>query len=348
MRQAQLSAPSTIEWRESPTPQPQSGEILVRIRAALTCGTDLKTYRRGHPKMKYGPFGHEASGDVIAVGPNVKDFKPGDAVMWAQTAPCGECQRCVSGYENLCEHLWESAALGAYADMMMLPPNIVRRNVFRKPVGVSYIEAAFLEPLACVVHGWRVLRRANAERPMPHNLAIIGAGAIGMLHLLYAVHAHVRTTVIARRGDRLALAARLGAHETIDARESSKMSGLPTQQFAAVIECAGSPEAWREAVAIVRPGGRVLLFGGLPSGSEVAIDATRFHYDELTMLGAFHFTPDDVREARDLLVSGSLELRALVSGIAPLGNLKDIFERLDRREGYKYALIPEPAPAEWT
>ncbi len=347
MHQARLSGPKAIDWHDEPTPAPKAGEVLVRVRAALTCGTDLKTYRRGHPKLKYGPFGHEASGDVIAVGPNVKDFKTGDAVMWVQTAPCGECRQCVSGYENLCERLLEDAALGAYADMIVLPPHIVRRNLFKKPVGVSYVEAAFLEPLACIVHGWRVLRRANAERPMPHNVAIIGAGAIGMLHLLYAMHARVRTTVIARRGDRLALAKRLGAQEIVDAREPAQMAGLLTNRFAAVIECAGSADAWREAIALARPGGRVLFFGGLPSGSEVAIDATRIHYDELTMLGAFHFTPDDVREARDLLVSGSLDLRPLVSGIAPLANLRDIFERLDRREGYKYALIPEPAPPEW-
>jgi L-iditol 2-dehydrogenase len=346
MRQARLAAPRSIEWHDAPTPQPGPGEVLVRVRAALTCGTDLKTYRRGHPKLRFGPFGHEASGDVIALGPNVKEFKIGDAVMWVHTAPCGECQTCVAGYENLCEHLLERAALGTYADMVMLPPHIVRRNVFKKPVGVSYIEAAFLEPLACIAHGWRVLRRANAERPMPHNVAIIGAGAIGMLHLLYAVHARVRTTVVARRGDRLTLAQRLGAHDTVDAREPARMAGM-SGKFAAVIECAGSADAWREAVNLARPGGRVLFFGGLPAGSEVSFDATRFHYDELTMLGAFHFSPEDVKEARDLLVSGALNLRPLVSAIAPLANLTDIFERLDRREGYKYALIPEPAPAEW-
>jgi L-iditol 2-dehydrogenase len=344
MRQARLTAPKTLQWHEAPTPQPGPGELLVRVRAALTCGTDLKTYRRGHPKLAFGPFGHEASGDIIATGRDVTDFKAGDAIMWVQTAPCGECTRCRSGSENLCERLFEDIALGAYADYIVLPRKIVRRNVFRKPVGLSYIEAAFLEPLSCIVHGWNVLRRANAERPTPQNVAILGAGTIGLLHLLYARHAGVRATVIARSAQRLELASKLGAEETIDA---SKADAPLDPRFAAVIECAGSAEAWRQALALTRAGGRTLFFSGLPSGTEVPFDATRLHYEELTCLGAFHFTPTDVREARDLLVAGRLALRPLISGVAPLSNLPDIFESLDRRQGFKYALIPEPAAAEW-
>ncbi|MBV8170907.1 MAG: alcohol dehydrogenase catalytic domain-containing protein [Candidatus Eremiobacteraeota bacterium] len=328
-----------------PSPQPGPGELLVRVRAALTCGTDLKTYRRGHPKLQFGPFGHEASGDVVAVGRDVKGFKPGDAVMWVQTAPCMQCDACVSGSENLCERIFDEIALGAYADYIVLPRAIVRRNVFRKPVGLSYIEAAFLEPLSCVVHGWNVLRRANAQRPLPPNVAIIGAGTIGMLHLLYAKHAGVRATMIARSAQRIELAQALGAHETIDARELEKAAVWP--RFAAVIECAGMFETWRQALALTRPGGRTLFFSGLPSGSEVPLDATRIHYEEIACLGAFHFTPDDVRETRDLLVAGRIAVRPLVSAVVALANLSDVFERLDRRQGYKYALIPEPGAAEW-
>ncbi len=345
MRQARLTAPRTLAWHEAPTPAPGAGEVLVRVRAALTCGTDLKTYRRGHPKLAYGPFGHEASGDIVAVGPDVTGFKPGDAIMWVQTAPCEQCARCRDGYENLCEHIFDDVALGAYADHIVLPRKIVRRNVFKKPVGLSYIEAAFLEPLSCIVHGWSALRRANAERPTPRDVAIIGAGTIGLLHLLYARHAGVRATVIARSEERLAIARALGADETIDARAAG---GVPlSQRYAAAIECAGSPDAWRQALALTRPGGRTLFFGGLPSGSEVPLDATRLHYDELTCLGAFHFTPADVREARDLLVTGRLALRPLVSGIVPLSNLPDVFDDLDHRRGFKYALIPEPGAPEW-
>ena len=316
----------------------------MRIRAALTCGTDLKTYRRGHPKLAFGPFGHEASGDIEAVGAGVTDFSRGDAVMWVQTAPCGACQSCLAQRQNLCERTLDDIALGAYGTHIRLAAKIVRQNLYRKPAHITYIEAAFLEPLACVTHGWSVLRRADAVQPDPRNVAIIGAGTIGLLHLIYAVQAGVHATVIGRGAERLDLALRLGADAIIDASEPASQIG---SRFDAVIECAGTPHAWQEAIALARPGGRILFFGGLPSETEVPLDAGRIHYDELACLGAFHFTPADVREARDLLAGGAANVRPLISSVEPLRALVDVFERLDRREGFKYALVPEPAPVGW-
>jgi L-iditol 2-dehydrogenase len=340
---ATLDGPRTLQFHETPRPSLGPGEVLVRIRAALTCGTDLKTYRRGHPKLAYGPFGHEASGDIEAVGADVAEFSPGDAVMWVQTAPCGACQSCMAQRQNLCERIFEDIALGAYGTHIRLAAKIVRQNLYRKPAHLTYIEAAFLEPLACVTHGWSVLRRADAAQPVPRAVAIIGAGTIGLLHLVYAVQAGVHATVIGRGAERLDLALRLGADAIIDAAKPSSNES----RFDAVIECAGTPQAWQEAIALARPGGRVLFFGGLPSGSSVPVDAGRIHYDELACLGAFHFTPADVREARDLLVGGAANVRPLISGVESLQALASVFERLDRREGFKYALVPEPAPIGW-
>ncbi len=341
---ATLDGPRILRWHDAPRPNPGPGEVLVRIRAALTCGTDLKTYRRGHPKLAFGPFGHEASGDIEAVGAGVTDFAPGDAVMWVQTAPCGTCHMCLAQRQNLCERIFEDIALGAYGTHIRLAAKIVRQNLYRKPAHITYIEAAFLEPLACVTHGWSVLRHADAHQPDPRTVAIIGAGTIGLLHLIYAVQAGVHATVIGRGAERLDLALRLGADAIIDAAEpATKIES----RFDAVIECAGTQQAWQEAIALARPGGRVLFFGGLPSDTNVPVDAGRIHYDELALLGAFHFTPADVREARDLLAGGAANVRPLVSGVEPLQNLAEIFERLDRREGFKYALVPEPAAVGW-
>ena len=346
MRQAHLVAPRTIEWRDSPTPRPGPGQMVVQIRAALTCGTDLKTFRRGHPKLRYGPFGHEASGDVVSVGPGVDRFAPGDAVMWVQTAPCGSCERCRTGDENLCPHLFDEIALGAYGDELLLPAKVVERNVYRKPAHLTYVEAAFLEPFACVVHGWNVLRRANAASPEPDDATIVGAGTIGLLHLLYAAHARVPATLVARGAARKELASRLGARSIVDAADADAVATLDGRS-SAVIECAGSPEAWQLAVRLARPGGRVLFFSGLSGGTDVPLDATRIHYGELTCLGTFHFTPSDVREAYELLGFGGVDVRPLVSGIERLDRLADVFDRLDRRDGYKYALIPTAQRPEW-
>ncbi len=344
MRQAHLTAPRSIAFVESPTPEPGPGEVLVRIRAALTCGTDLKTYRRGHPKLGFGPFGHEASGDVIAVGLGVERFAPGDAVMWVQTAPCGACARCLADAENLCERLFDRIALGAYGDALLLPEHVVRQNLYHKPPQVSYVEAAFLEPLACVVHGWNLMRRASGGTT-PASATIIGAGTIGLLHVLYARHTGAQTIIIARGEERARLATELGAGSATDAADQSAVGALAARS-AAVIECAGSPDTWRQAVDLARPKGIVLFFGGLPGGTLIGLDATRIHYDELTCLGAFHFTPRDARDAYDVLASG-ISVRPLVSGIASLDDLPAIFGRLDRRDGYKYALIPGAREPAW-
>ncbi|HKW45144.1 MAG TPA: zinc-binding dehydrogenase, partial [Candidatus Eremiobacteraceae bacterium] len=322
---ATLDGPRALSWHEQAQPALGPGEVLVRIRAALTCGTDLKTFRRGHPKLSFGPFGHEAAGDIEAVGADVTAFSPGDPAMWVQTAPCGACLACLSQRQNLCERIFEDIALGAYGTHLRLAGKIVRQNLFRKPSHLSYIEAAFLEPLACVTHGWSVLRRADANQRVPRSVAIVGAGTIGLLHLLYAVQAGVPATVFARGAERLDLAMRLGADAIVDTT-----AHLPDAQtrFDAVIECAGTPEAWQQAIQLAKPGARVLFFGGLPSGTNVSLDANRIHYDELTCMGAFHFTPADVREARDMLGGGAANVRPLVSGIEPLHALSNVFERL--------------------
>ena len=346
MQQAVLSSPKSLAWREQPTPEPGAGEVVVKIRAALTCGTDLKTYRRGHPKLAFGPFGHEASGDVVAVGAGVTSVQPGEGVMWVQTAPCGTCARCSAGAENLCEHLTDEMALGTYADFVLLPAHVVARNLFVKPKSLSYIEAAFLEPLSCIVHGWNMLRRADARSPLPANLAVIGAGTIGLLHLVYARRLGIQTTVFARHKTRLDLAKKLGASATVVADFDSLPPDVPAS-FAAVIESGGTPESWQEAVRLAAPGGRVLFFSGLPKGSHVPVDATRIHYEELTLLGSFHFTPAEVREARDLLVTGLVPARDLISGVLPLSSLAEAFEQLDNRAAFKYALIPGPEAPQW-
>jgi L-iditol 2-dehydrogenase len=171
-----------------------------------------------------------------------------------------------------------------------------------------------------------------------------------LLHLLYAVQAGVHATVIARGADRLDLAMRLGADEVLAAanvEDDPAERATSAARFAVVIECGGTAESWNTAVRLVAPGGRVLLFGGLPAGERVALDAGRIHYDELTLLGTFHFAPDDVREARDLLAGGAANVKSLVSGIEPLRSLPNVFERLDKRKGFKYALVPEPARVGW-
>lgn len=343
MRQAILRAPRELDLAEVPAPAPGRGEVVVRIRAALTCGTDLKTYRRGHPRVPFGPFGHEAAGDIAAVGDGVEGFAVGEAVVFMPTAPCGHCGPCRRGRENLCETLFDEIALGAYGEAVRLPVRVVRRHLLPKPAALSYIEAAFLEPLACVVHGWRRLGPTGGER-----VAVIGVGPIGLLQILEAKRRGLEVIAVGRRAAALAQAARAGASYTVNAAEDDPAQALRTHWSDGpdiVIECTGSADVWKAAPSWVAGGGRVLLFGGLPAGSRPEFDATRLHYGEVDLVGAFHYCTEDVREALDLLASRTLRPGNLITDVRPLDAILQVFHDLDRGAGSKYAVLPDYA--EW-
>lgn len=337
-----LTAPGRIELRELPSPVPGPGEMVVRIAAALTCGTDLKAWRRGHPKIPFpSPFGHEFSGIVSAVGEGVRAFSPGDPVMAVHSAPCGGCFYCRAGQENLCDSIMDSKVLGAFAEEILLPAHIVARNVFPKPESLSFEEAAFLEPLACVVHGARIQPLRAGE-----TVLVVGAGPIGLLFLLLARARGARVIVAGRQPARLELARRLGADRTLDAagedvfaRVAELTEGRGADQ---VIECTGLLDVWEATPRLVRKGGRILLFGGCPAGTRVAFDTGRLHYDEITLQGAFHFTPAAVAEARELLTEGAVDVSPLLSGRLPLEEVEKALHALHGGEGIKYAIVPEP------
>lgn len=261
--------------------------------------------------------------------------------MAVHSAPCGACFYCRSGQENLCETIMETKVLGAFADQILLPSHIVARNVFHKPAHLSFEEAAFLEPLACVVYGSHVQPMRAGE-----TLLIIGAGPIGLLQLLLARHRGVgRIIVTGRRRDRLELARQLGADIVVDVEKEDALPYIAaaTEGRGAdqVLECTGLPEVWEATPRLARKGGRILLFGGCAAGTTVAFDTGRLHYDELTLQGVFHFTPAAVAEAREMLASGSLQVSSLISARLPMSRLEEAMALLQRGEGIKYALLPE-------
>jgi len=339
VRVAVLVAPRRIELREEPAPSAPEGGIVVRVRAALTDGTDLKTYRRGHPKMPMPTrFGHEFSGDVVAAGEGVTVFAPGDAVMCVHTAPCGQCFWCRREEEELCEELMPAMLLGAYSDLIAVPRRIVERNCFAKPPDVSYAEGAFLEPLACVVHSIAMLAPASGE-----TFAIVGNGGFGILHALLLQSAGIDVMLFGRNAERLELARELGL-QSIDSRampiREVIFEGTGGRGADAVIECTGTVEMWEEAPSFVRRGGRVSFFAGLPGAARVSFLAARLHYDEVRLLAPFHFTPRDVLEAFELIAAHALPLARLISHVYPLARIASAFEDLDAGVGLKALIEP--------
>src|SRR5919107_3268933 len=189
-----------------------SGDILVRVKVALTCGTDVKVFRRGyHARMIVPPavFGHELAGDVVAVGEGVKKFSIGDRVVAANSAPCDECFFCKRGLQNLCEDLLFNN--GAYAEYIRIPSRIVKRNMYEIPAHVSYQDAALIEPLACVMRGLE----ETAIRP-GDTVAVIGLGPIGLMFVRLAKVYGARVIAVGRRPTQLERAARMGAEELLN------------------------------------------------------------------------------------------------------------------------------------
>lgn len=340
-RQAVLVEPGRLELRDYVAPHPAPGELLIQIRCALSCGTDLKTFRRGHPVWKLPmPFGHEFSGVVVEAGEGVTAFKPGDPIMAAPTAPCGICFYCQHGQENLCDDALGRMVHGGYADTLLLPEHVVARNTFIKPADLPFEEAALLEPLSCVVHANEMARPEKNE-----TVVIIGAGPFGLLHMLVLKAAGVREVVVVGRGDkRLKWARDLGADRVVDAgsvdaaAEIARLNGGFGPDLA--IECTGQVAGWQDALARVRRGGRVVFFGGCPAGTALSVDTRRMHYDNLTLMSPFHFRPRDVRCAYELLAGRALNAGAIVNARMRLGDLAEVFEMLERGVVLKCAVIP--------
>ncbi len=333
-----LVEPGRIELREIGIPEPSTGEILVRIKAALTCGTDLKAFRRGHPVIPMpGVFGHEFSGIVAATGKGVKGFREGDGIMAVHSAPCLECKYCKKNLYNLCEKIMDTKILGAFAEYILLPSHIVSQNLFHKPKSLTFEDAAFLEPLSCVVHGLESIGAKGAE-----NALVIGAGPIGLLHLLLLKSRGVKVSVADRHDKKLKIAKQLGADSVsragrINTLKKSAGSGIG---FDYVFECTGVPEVWESSINYVRRGGAVILFGGCKPETTVTYDTGRLHYDEITLRGVFHYTPSDVKKAYTLLCGGRLGISRLISGRYPLRHTQKAFDKLLKGVGIKYAIIP--------
>ena len=323
-------------------PEPGPGEIVVRIEAALTCGTDVKVLRWGHPVMiPYVPtvFGHELAGTVARVGRGVSAFAEGDRVVAANSAPCGACRACSMGRENLCEDLL--FVNGAYGEYIALPSRLVAANVVRLSGSLPARRAAFVEPLACALGG---VERGRVEKGM--TVAVIGHGPLGCLLALVAAQRGARVLLVGKPGWRLDRVRALGIAECLDAtgepdpvaqlREATGGVGVDV-----AVDATGRPEVWEQAMAAVGRGGTVVFFGGCAPGTTVTIDTRRAHYEELTLVGAFHHTPALIRQAVSLLESGSLVPDGLVTHTMGLGQVREALALM--AEGRALKILIEPS-----
>jgi L-iditol 2-dehydrogenase len=222
-------------------------------------------------------------------------------------------------------NIMNDKVLGAFSEYIRIPEHVVRQNVFKKPENISFDEAAILEPLACVVHPYSLLHVEDIK-----NAVIIGAGPIGLLHVLFLKSKGIKAIVSDLNEERLKVARSVGADVTTSPDALENYVNHDTNDMGAdlVVECTGIPHVWEKSVDYVRSGGTVILFGGCKAGTSVAFDTHRIHYDEITVKGSFHFTPLDVRYAYDLLTENILNVTPLISGSVDLKNIISVFQDL--------------------
>jgi L-iditol 2-dehydrogenase len=343
MNAAVLYGKEDVRLESVAVPSIAPGELLVRVRTALTCGTDVKVFRRGyHARMIVPPalFGHEMAGDIVAVGEGVTSFHVGQRVVAANSAPCGACFFCRRRAENLCEDLLFNN--GAYAEFIRIPKRIAERNTYAIPPHLRYEDAALVEPLACVLRG------LDETAVLPGDtIAVMGLGPIGLMFVCLAKAAfQARVIAIARRRSQIDQAMSLGADEGVLMDGRGLVSGVKRltegRGADAVIEAIGLPETWELAVELVRKGGTVNFFGGCPSGTKAGLDTSLLHYSEITCKASFHHTPDHIRRALALVSAGEVSADQLVNGLEPLSSLPDVLRELaSSRNGHlKTAIVP--------
>lgn len=349
MLAAVLHGKEDLRIERIPVPQPQEGEIVVRVGAALTCGTDLKVYRRGYHAMMLKPpivFGHEIAGTVAELGSGVTRFAAGDRVLPMNSAPCDSCYFCQRNQQNLCENILFNN--GAYAEYMRIPARIVEKNTLRIPSDIPFEYAALTEPLACVVYGF------NQTNPRPgETMAVIGAGPIGLMFIHVAQLSGLRVIAVVKRDDQVAAARRFGAAEVVQIADNPQHTVTAVRTLTPnsrgadiVIEAVATPATWEQSVAMVRNGGTVNLFGGPPKGTVVTYDTNRLHYGDITLKASFHHTPEACVAAFDLIRSGRFNCEDFITRTARLEDVPAVFARMMTRSAenladIKTAVLPD-------
>ena len=330
MKAAVLHARENLQVEQVELPIAGPGELVLRVDAALTCGTDLKVFRRGyHAKMLTlnRLFGHELAGTVTEVGSGVTKFALGDRVVPLNSAPCDACFFCRNGQQNLCDDLLFNN--GAYAEFIRIPARIVEKNTLKLPLKMLFEHAALTEPLACVMRGLDESRATAGQ-----TVIVLGAGPIGLLFIHAASLAGLHVIAVVKRSDQVATAKRFGAEQVVrlaDVADPIATARALTPEGRGadiVIEAVATPEAWQWAVHMARKGGLINLFGGPPAGTTVAFDTNLLHYSDLTLKASFHHTPATARAAFDLLCSGRFDCEAFLTSSATLDEIPQVFGQM--------------------
>ena len=349
MKAAFLVGPRTFELREIPEPVPPANGLVLKVEACGVCGSDLRRWREGPPAGADDIVpGHEIGGTVIAAGSEGPRFAVGDRLAVAPDIHCGQCYYCRRGLYNLCDELHflgiNSGYPGGFAEQMVLTEEVLTLGVVhRMPAGMTSIEAALAEPCSSVLAA-----HDKAGTSIDDVVVVIGAGPIGCLHIALAQARGARVIVSQRSAARQQMARRFGPEAVIDPREEDlgeRVRALTGGLGADIVICANPVAATQaEAVQIVRKGGRVILFGGLPKADPMTtLDGNRIHYGEIEVVGAFSYHPSYHERALDAIRRGLVPVEQMVTHMLPLEEVARAFEIADSGQGLKVMVTPVQA-----
>jgi len=315
---------SDVRVEERPVPTIGDGELLIKVVASGICGSDIMEWYR----IKKAPrvLGHEITGDIVAIGKGVKDYKVGDRVFVSHHVPCDFCHYCNSGHHSVCETLRSTNFdPGGFAEFLRVPPINVEKGVLVLPPQVSYDEGVFIEPLGCVVRAQRVAgMRAGL------SVAVLGSGMSGLLHVQLARLRGASTVIATDLSDyRLMMARTHGATAAINAKEDvpakvkEANGGRPAD---IVILCTGSPKAAEQAMGSVDKGGTVLFFAPTDPGVNVPMDMNRLWSNDVTIKTSYAAAPEDLKESLDMIASKRFKVSDMVTHRFGLSEIQKAFD----------------------
>jgi len=342
MKAGILTGPNALQFGDAPDPKLEEGDLLIRVKAATVCGTDIRIFRgRKTMGVRYPSIlGHEFAGEVVEGGNG--RWKPGQAVCVCPAIACGHCAYCIRGYENLCRNLTAVGYEidGAFAEYIRIPAaGVERGNVFPVPEGLSFDKASLAEPLACVMNGQERVGVTRGD-----TIVVLGAGPIGILHIKLARHAGAHEIIVSEPNAlRRAAATAAGADLTVDptAQDLRAIVHDRTQGLGAdVVICAiGVPSLANDALGLARHRGRISLFAGFSAGEKASLDVNAIHYNELYVTGAFGLSRLQYQGALNLIANGRFEVDSMLTHRFGLTDISQALATAEQGSAIKVAIV---------
>jgi len=345
MKAAYHYGPGQLKLESVPVPDIQENELLLRVRVASICGTDLRIHKHGHFKIPQGTrrvLGHEIAGDIVQAGRLTSGYREGMRFTATPNIGCGVCEFCRDGYNNMCPN-YEAFGIsldGGFQEYLRVPYIAIKGgNLFPIPEGVSYQEAALTEPLSCCYNALRSVATTHQD-----VVLVIGAGPIGAMHVMLNRIAGAKKILAADiRPDRLERIAGYGADVTIDSGSVDLREAVMRETGGrgadVVITAVSVPEIQTQAVQLLATHGRVNFFGGLGGNVTAVIDTNRVHYRGLRLVGTTGSTNSDYFKCQTLVAEKRVDLNRLASDSFGLEDINQAFEFAASGQGLKTMIV---------